>query len=82
MVEDITPEHDSKLQELLRVLSAKAEQPFNTGNRKVIVFTAFADTALYLYDTVSQYMLQKYGLHTAVTGAQLCRNSAGIWTRC
>ena len=66
MVEDITPEHDSKLQELLRVLSAKVEQPFNTGNRKVIVFTAFADTALYLYDNVSQYMLQKYGLHTAV----------------
>lgn len=66
MVEDITPEHDSKLQELLRVLSAKAEQPFNTGNRKVIVFTAFADTALYLYENVSQYMLQKYGLHTAV----------------
>lgn len=66
MVEDITPEHDSKLQELLRVLSAKVEQPFNTGNRKVIVFTAFADTALYLYENVSQYMLQKYGLHTAV----------------
>lgn len=66
MVEDITPEHDSKLQELLRVLSAKVEQPFNTGNRKVIVFTAFADTALYLYENVSQYMLLKYGLHTAV----------------
>ncbi len=66
MVEDITPEHDSKLQELLRVLSAKVEQPFNTGNCKVIVFTAFADTALYLYENVSQYMLQKYGLHTAV----------------
>ncbi len=66
MVEDITPEHESKLQELLRVLSAKVEQPFNTGNRKVIVFTAFADTALYLYENVSQYMLQKYGLHTAV----------------
>ncbi len=66
MVEDITPEHDSKLQELLRVLSAKVEQPFNPENRKVIVFTAFADTALYLYENVSQYMLQKYGLHTAV----------------
>lgn len=66
MVEDITPEHDSKLQELLRVLSAKVEQPFNTGNCKAIVFTAFADTALYLYENVSQYMLQKYGLHTAV----------------
>lgn len=66
MVADITPVHDSKLQELLRVLAAKVEKPFNTGNRKVIVFTAFADTALYLYENVSQYMLQKYGLHTAV----------------
>ena len=66
MVDDITPEHDNKLQELLSVLSYKVENPINHGNKKVIIFTAFADTAMYLYDNVSTYMKRKYGLHTAV----------------
>lgn len=66
MVNDITPEHDSKLQELLSVLNEKVEHPINPGNRKVIIFTAFADTAMYLYDHVSAYMLRRFGLHTAV----------------
>lgn len=66
MVDDITPEHDNKLQELLSVLSHKVENPINPGNRKVIIFTAFADTAMYLYDNVSTYMKREYGLHTAV----------------
>lgn len=66
MVDDITPEHDSKLQELLKDLSNKVEHPINEGNRKVIIFTVFADTAMYLYDNVSAFMLKKYGLNTAV----------------
>lgn len=66
MVADITPEHDSKLQTLLAILRNKMDQPINPGNRKVIIFTAFADTAMYLYDHVSAYMKRKYGLHTAV----------------
>lgn len=49
MISDITPEHDSKLQELLMVLKNKIEHPINPGNKKVIIFTAFADTAEYLY---------------------------------
>ena len=43
MVGDITPEHDSKLQELFAVLKNKMENPINEGNRKVIIFTAFAE---------------------------------------
>lgn len=70
MVADITPEHDSKLQELFRVLSNKIEHPINGNNRKVIIFTAFSDTAEYLYENVSRYVLQKYRLNTAmVTGS-------------
>lgn len=45
----ITPEHDVKLQELRRRILAKVERPLNPGNRKVLVFSAFADTADYLY---------------------------------
>ena len=69
MVGDITPEHDSKLQMLFSVLENKIENPINDGNKKVIIFTAFADTAEYLYANVSEYVKTKFGLDTAlVTG--------------
>ena len=66
MVADITPEHDSKLQELLKLVSEKIENPINPGNKKVLIFSAFSDTAEYLYDNVSVYIKKKYGLDTAV----------------
>lgn len=66
MVSDITPEHDSKLQELLKLISEKIENPINPGNKKVLVFSAFSDTAEYIYDNVSTYIKKKYGLDTAV----------------
>lgn len=66
MVSDITPEHDSKLQELLKLISDKIENPINPGNKKVLVFSAFSDTAEYLYENVSTYIKKKYGLDTAV----------------
>ncbi len=70
MVGDITPEHDSKLQELFRVIKEKLKSPINTGNKKIIIFTAFADTAGYLYDNASRYIKDNFGLHTAmVTGS-------------
>ena len=70
MVTDITPEHDTKLQTLFRLLDDKMAHPINPGNKKVIIFTAFSDTAGYLYEHVSEYMQNRYGLDTAViTGA-------------
>lgn len=66
MVADITPEHDSKLQELLKLVSDKIENPINPGNKKVLIFSAFSDTAEYLYEHVSIYVKKKYGLNTAV----------------
>ena len=79
LVGDITPEHDSKLQELLADLKNKVEHPINAGNKKVIIFTAFADTAMYLYDHVSSFMLKKFGLHTAViTGSVDGRTTAKL----
>ena len=70
MIADITPEHDSKLQELLKLISQKIENPINSENKKLLIFSAFADTAEYLYDNVSTYVKEKYGLDTAViTGA-------------
>lgn len=66
MVADITPEHDKKLNELLEILTQKIENPINGDNKKVLVFTAFADTAEYLYENVSTFIKKKYGLDTAV----------------
>lgn len=69
MVGDITADHDSKLQELFAVLADKVRHPINEGNKKVIIFTAFADTAQYLYDNVREYMKKNFGLDTAmITG--------------
>ncbi|MGN0034341.1 MAG: helicase-related protein, partial [Coriobacteriales bacterium] len=70
MVGDITPEHDSKLAELKGRIAGKAGNPINPGNRKVIVFTAFADTASYLYDNLASWIKNELGLETCmVTGA-------------
>lgn len=65
-VGDITPEHDAKMQELFRVIDNKITHPINEGNKKLIIFTAFADTAGYLYDNVSSYVKKRYGLNTAM----------------
>ena len=69
MLESITPEHDSKLQQLIADLQYKFAHPINGDNKKVIIFTAFSDTALYLYDCLADKIKSKYGLNVAlVTG--------------
>lgn len=69
MLADITPEHDVKLQKLKEVLYNKFNHPINAENKKVIVFTAFSDTAEYLFNNLSQPILRDKGLHVAmVTG--------------
>lgn len=70
MVEDITPQYDNKLNELLRVIREKVNSPINKGNKKIIIFTAFSDTAEYLFDNISPILKKELGLHTAlVTGS-------------
>lgn len=70
MIRNIDPEHDAKLQRLYRTIRDKQEHPINEGNRKILVFTAFADTADYLYEHVSEYA-KTLGLETAeVTGSR------------
>lgn len=62
----ITPEHDLKLQKLKEVISQKIQQPINDNNHKIIIFTAFADTADYLYGELAPLLLEKYQLHSGV----------------
>lgn len=69
MLESITPAHDSKLQQLIEDLCYKFAHPINGDNKKVLIFTAFSDTALYLYDCLADNIRSKYGLNVAlVTG--------------
>ena len=66
MLNVITPQYDGKLQKLLDVISKKIENPININNKKVLIFSAFSDTAEYLYEHVSAYIKEKYELNTAV----------------
>ncbi|WP_300409570.1 helicase-related protein [Lagierella sp.] len=69
-ISDITAEHDKKLKTLFEVIDEKQNNPINKGNKKILIFTAFADTADYLYTNVSQYVKDKYNIDSAiVTGS-------------
>lgn len=65
----VTPEDDAKLQHLKALVLDKIENPINAGNKKILIFTAFADTANYLYNNLAEDILATKGLHTGkVTG--------------
>ena len=57
---------DEKLADLKKVISNKIENPINEDNKKILIFTAFADTAKYLYENISQWIFDNYGLYTAL----------------
>lgn len=76
MVKDIDATHDAKLIMLCEQIADKVRNPINPGNSKVMIFTAFADTAFYLYEHVSKYVKEELGLDCAVvTGGNESRSS-------
>ena len=65
----VSAARDAKLAALQQVIEHKIQQPINSGNRKIIIFTAFADTAKYLYQELAPWAKTTLGLHSAlVTG--------------
>ena len=79
MLRDITPEHDSKLQMLIENLREKFAHPINGNNKKVLIFTAFSDTAKYLYDNLAPTIMEKAELHTGlVTGNGVASTIKGL----
>lgn len=78
----ITPVRDAKLADLKAIIKSKCQNPINSGNRKVIVFTAFADTADYLYRQLSGWASKELGIKAAiVTGTGANKTTlAGIKT--
>lgn len=76
MLQDITPEHDAKLLRLMDDLRHKWANPINEGNKKVIIFTAFSDTAEYIYDTLADSIKSEHGLNTVlITGSVDARST-------
>lgn len=66
----VTPPEDAKLNDLKICITNKLENPINPGNKKIIIFTAFADTANYLYKHISKWANKTHGLNTAkITGS-------------
>ena len=65
----VAPATDAKLQQLIAHIGDKVRRPLNAGNRKVLVFTAFADTAKYLYGHLAPALASAHGLSVGlVTG--------------
>ena len=82
MLADITPEHDSKLLQLIDDLRHKFANPINGDNKKVIIFTAFSDTAEYLYENLADRIKEKCNLHTAlITGSSDAKSTVRLRNR-
>ncbi len=68
--QDVTPETDAKLADLKKLIAAKVKDPttnkLGEPNRKVLVFTAFADTATYLYESLLEWAHGELGIHLAL----------------
>ena len=69
MIDPITPAHDTKLKMLEEDLRDKFDNPINGQNQKVLIFTAFSDTADYLYENLAMRIKNNTGLNVAlITG--------------
>lgn len=66
MIAPVVDEHDLKLQKLIDVLRDKINNPINGDNKKVVIFTAFADTADYLYGELADRLKDEFGINSAV----------------
>ena len=62
----ITPERDAKLSEIKKLIESKVKNPINKENKKIVIFTAFADTANYLYDNLNEWFSNEFGLNSAI----------------
>ena len=80
--DSVTPQRDAKLAELKQLIAAKVRQPTTTRdgrfNRKVLVFTAFADTATYLYEQLQPWAAQTLGIHAAIVTGGTSTNKTSL----
>ena len=71
----VTPQDDDKIIKLKQVISDKIANPINNGNKKVLIFTSFSETANYIYDNLSPYVKQEFDLETALVTGDTVKSS-------
>lgn len=76
--EQVDNKRDEKLRRLKELISDKVTGPINPDNRKALIFTAFADTAEYLYDNIADWALQEHGLHSAIVTGRSGTNKSNL----
>ncbi|MBF0103458.1 MAG: DEAD/DEAH box helicase family protein [Desulfobacterales bacterium] len=77
----VTPQHDKKLQDLKTFITQKIQNPINHHNKKILIFSAFADTVHYLYDNLAIYNKKVHHLETAkITGTNQNKSTLNIDT--
>lgn len=78
----VTPEHDAKLHELKKLIQDKVMSPTTNKagehNRKTLVFTAFADTAEYLYDCLNEWARNELRVHIALVSGGAKQNKSTL----
>ncbi len=67
---DVTPNKDAKLIDLKKQITSKINNPINNGNKKIIIFTSFSDTAEYLYKNVQEWLLKEHGLYCGLVSGR------------
>lgn len=78
IAKQVTPERDRKIQILKEVIRDKVENPINPDNKKVLVFSAFADTAGYLYDHIAEWARNELGIFTGLVTGGSSQNKTNL----
>lgn len=73
----ITPDRDAKLKQLKEQIEDKIKNPINEGNKKAIVFTAYSDTAEYLYENLKDWAKNELGLNIALITGSFTKTTFG-----
>ena len=73
----VTPDRDAKLKDLKSLIEKKIRQPLNGNNRKAIIFTAFADTAEYLYCCLKDWVKNDLKLDIALVAGSFTKTTLG-----
>ena len=74
----INPSNDEKLIELKKQIKSKILNQINNGNKKVLIFTAFSDTADYIYENIKDFVTSELNLHIAKISGSNNKNTAGL----
>ena len=74
----VGPQRDEKLHKIKALIAEKINNPINTGNKKVLIFTAFSDTASYLYDNIADWAQNELGVYSATVSGGTGRNATTL----